>query len=75
MTSTSDPHYDQGFYDAIKFVSQHLRVAADRVEQPTHQTVEGKDHKTYTAIKLQGRPFYATKLRELADELERLITQ
>jgi hypothetical protein len=57
--STSNMHsdtYDQGFYDAIKFVTQHLRVAADQVAQ-------------------RRQIHYATKLRELADELERIITQ
>lgn len=48
--------YDIGFYDAIKFVANHLRIAADTVEQR-------KQH------------HYAVKLRELADELERIITQ
>lgn len=49
-------NYDEGFRDGIKFVTKHLRIAADDVEQ-------------------RRQIHYAAKLRELADELERIISQ
>jgi hypothetical protein len=70
----TDPDYDQGFRDGVKFVTKHIRLAADQVEKTTRQTFEAKG-KTYHAIARLGQPIYAAKLRELAAELERIVTQ
>ncbi len=67
--------YDLGFYDAVKFIATHIRRAADQVEKPVRGDVEGKEGKRFNVITRQGSPIYATRLRELADELERIITQ
>lgn len=65
---------DQGFREGIHFVARHLRVAAERIEKPTYSTFHKDDH-TVQAISRVGQPHLAKKYRELADELERLITQ
>lgn len=66
--------HDMGFRDGIKFVAKHLRVAAERVEVPQRGTFQ-KGETRIEAITRSGQPHLARKYRDLADELERLITQ
>jgi hypothetical protein len=74
MPLTEDQMYDLGFRDGVKFVAFHVRAAADQVEHPVRDWFE-KDGRKISGIVKTGRPAYANKLRELADEMERLITQ
>lgn len=68
--------HDQGFRDGVRFVARHLRVAAERIEKPIRDTFASRTsgHEVQ-AISRSGQPHLARKYRELADELERLITQ
>lgn len=63
--------YDKGFRDGIAFVSRHLRIAAERAERVRRGTVE-KDGKTYDVVLDNGQPRMARRLRELADELQKM---
>lgn len=77
MTSKStDEEYEHGFRDGIIFVAKTLRIAAERVERPTYDTFTHRDSgREFKAISKAGQPHLAKKYRELADELEHMVTQ
>jgi hypothetical protein len=61
--------YNKGFLAGIKFMLNHFKEAARRVEKPLYGEVE-KDGKKYTVITRSGQPIFASRLRELCHELE-----
>ena len=70
-----NPDYDIGFRDGVMFITKHIRLAADAIEQNQRQGFRDANGKTINAISRPGSPHLARRYRELADTLEHLVTQ
>jgi hypothetical protein len=64
-----------GFEAGVKTVAAHLRIAADRIEQPQRDNIpytRNDEKHSVNAIVKSGQPRFALKLRQLADEIEQI---
>jgi hypothetical protein len=71
----NDPAWVRGFIAALTLVAAHIRRAADQVEVPKRERIDYRrndERRSVDAITRVGQPYFARKLRELADEIERI---
>lgn len=71
----NDRAWVRGFVAALTMVAAHVRSAADEVEAPKRERIDYRrndEKRSVDAITRVGQPFFARKLRELADEIERI---
>lgn len=64
---------DPALVPGIRFVITQIRETASRVEKPIYETFQ-TEGRTVHAISHMGQPHFARKLRAVAEELERLIS-